>query len=158
MVTEHYCFVNPYCSCVLSDDLYLNIGILLRHQQKGLLRHSYVIARIMGMRLRQKTVPVPRTGLCVVMVTVRARSRVRKLIGHVDTARLRTLCTIAFGGLDYEIRLHYKLDVLYNIATVTSRASSAYCNAVAIGAAGAAIAPQFRQPNWPPGKRQPTTV
>ena len=33
------------------------------------------------------------------------------------------------GGLDYvvfEIRLHYKLDVLYNIATVTSHASF-YC-------------------------------
>ena len=48
---------------------------------------------------------------------------------HVDSVLVATLRTIVFGGLDYvvvEIRLHYKLDVLYNIATLTSRASSYY--------------------------------
>ena len=45
IATDHYSFVNPYCSCVLSDDLYPYIQyrlISLRHQQLGLLHHPHV--------------------------------------------------------------------------------------------------------------------
>ena len=75
MATEHICFVNPYCSCVLSDNLYpihSIIAISIRHQQYRLVRHPYVIARnlqcsaVIGanLRMRQGAVMDPRTGLC----------------------------------------------------------------------------------------------
>ena len=63
------------------------------------------------------------------------RAHVRMQLAHCVDGILCVLRTIAFGGLgngrlDYvvvvDIRLHYKLDVFYNIATVTSCASS-YC-------------------------------
>ena len=72
--------------------------------------------------------PVPRTGSCshgTVTVRRALHSRVHVQI-HVDSVFVRSL---GDGRLDYvgfEIRLHYKLDVLYIIATFTSCASSYY--------------------------------
>ena len=46
---------------------------------------------------------------------------------HVDSALYNCFGGLGDGGLDYvvfEIRLHYKLDVFYNIAAAASRASS----------------------------------
>ena len=81
--------------------------------------------------------PVLRTGSC--MITVRARASLARacaaqlaiVLSSHARQRLCTLHTIVFGGLgdgrlDYvvlKIRLCYKF---YNIATVTSRASSYY--------------------------------
>ena len=92
MASDHYSFVNPYCSCILSDDPYPYISYRptsLRHQQIGLLHHPYVIARAMRLQLLHSTVLeylVLRTDLCIVMWAHASRVRM-----HITEMRRLTI-------------------------------------------------------------------
>ena len=73
MATEHYCFVNPYCSCVLSDDQYPNIANIMMSSIASSICNCMCNVPV------TKTVPeypVPRTGLCIVMLYVHVTVRV----------------------------------------------------------------------------------
>ena len=99
MVTEHYCFVNPYCFCVVSDNQY-PINIITSSTI------ALSICSAMCPCRKIKTVPdylVPGTSLCI-------SATVQALIGTCLTRAAQTVYGVA--SLDttrlrfLEIRLH----------------------------------------------------
>ena len=107
MATEHNCFVNPYCSHVLSDICipYIQYSTIITSFIMQILRHLYVTAR----NIRHGTVPVRRTGLCM-----RHGCCMPRRVGTAHVPRVRTALLLrTFDRLDCAANAKITLKRIY---------------------------------------------